>query len=141
MKANKIDIKIVEKAIFDVFQEKHKDDMAATFDGTPIEYNDSLWGVFVNDDLKAIMAVFAPAERTLIITDAYTAPEARKKGYFTLLAKRFMKAAELLGFKINANTFEETSYPILKSLGFTHQNTHKTIGLHYNVPNRKEANA
>jgi hypothetical protein len=36
--------------------------MAATFDGTPIEYNDSLWGVFVNDDLKAIMAVFAPAE-------------------------------------------------------------------------------
>lgn len=137
MEANKIEIKIVEKEIFDAFQEKHKDDIAATFDGTPIDFHNTLWGVFENGELKSIMTVYASEEKTFLLTDAYTAPEARKKGYFSLLVKRFMSAAELIGFKIHANAFEDTSYPILKKLGFTHRSGKKLIGLEFisHLPN------
>ncbi len=141
METNKIEIKVVEKEIFDVFQEKHKDDMAATLDGTPIDYHDTLWGVFENGELKSIMTVYASEEKTFLLTDAYTAPEARKKGYCSLLIKRFMAAAELVGFKLNANAFEHSSYPMLMKLGFMNRNLHKTIGVVYNPIKPKEANA
>ena len=52
------------------------------------------------------------------LSNAYTAPEERGKGYFTSLLKQIQNGARIMGVNIETIAYENTSYPIFIKNGF-----------------------
>jgi GNAT superfamily N-acetyltransferase len=143
MKENIIITRITETDFLD-FMRQFPDEVEEIF-GMRYEEgelgNITLWAV--KDDAGNICAVCSIVvymnpnefERWGVeISDCFTAPDQRKKGYFSALVEHAKGVAEVMQTQLRCIAILETSYPIFKKLGF--EETRKaSVSMCYTPPN------
>lgn len=132
----KVEIKLIQRKdriLLHEFNDIYQEDIIFNFDGL-LEFPPMTWAVLEDGVIKSVIGVESDGQDTDILICAYTAPESRGKGYFTMLVSQIIEGAKLLGKNLRVYAMEKTSYPLFKKLGFKNPYSQgRLITLEYNI--------